>query len=225
MHIIKLNFFYNYKYTKYISLMSKFQYQISFFRHGGFYFNPNAWDRILQFLGIGKYYEHWRIGKIYVRSDLKFGPSFLIHWWDHSDSHYMVKQNFRINTFYRLIKKTAKSITFCPILCVHEKDVKNGMELFGTHCNYRFSDDNANRNPIGKKIILKNTPQIPEGYGLYEERHYYYKRTHHYTDKQWKRRPKNNFLRKKKPEKKTVSGRSGHSGRYGTTFGDILKLK
>ena len=207
--------------------MSKFQYQISFSRHGGFYFNSNVWDRILQFLGIGKYYEHWRIGKIYVRSDMKFGPSTKIHWWDYSDGHYLVKQNFIINTFYRLIKKTAKSITFCPILCVHEKDVKNGMKLLGIHCHYRFVDESVSRNPIGKKIILKNRPQIPEGYGLYEERHYFYKRTHHYTDKQWKNKPKNNFLRKKKPEsgKNTVSGRSGHSGRYGTTFGAILKLK
>ena len=220
--------------------MTKFQYQISFFRHGGFYFNPNVWDRILQFLGIGKYYEHWRIGKIYVRSDLKFGPSSKIHGdqyiyedtpnsydYDYAnvDSICMVKQNFRINTFYRLIKKSAKSITFCPILCVHEKDVKNGMKLLGIHRHYRFADESTSRNPIGKKIILKNTPQIPEGYGLYEERHYYWKRTHHYTDKQWKNKPKNNFLRKKKPGKNTVSGRSGHSGRYGTTFGDILKLK
>ena len=218
--------------------MTKFQYQISFFRHGGFYFNPNVWDRILQFLGIGKYYEHWRIGKIYVRSDMNFGPSTKIHGDqyvyyepifedDYScvDQICMVKQNFRINTFYRLIKKSAKSITFCPILCVHEKDVKNGMKLLGIHRHYRFADESTSRNPIGKKIILKNTPQIPEGYGLYEERHYYWKRTHHYTDKQWKNKPKNNFLRKKKPGKNTVSGRSGHSGRYGTTFGDILKLK
>lgn len=220
--------------------MTKFQYQISFFRHGGFYFNLNVWDRILQFLGIGKYYEHWRIGKIYVRSDMKFGPSTKIQGDqyvysepifedDYScvDQICMVKQNFRINTFYRLIKKSAKSITFCPILCVHEKDVKNGMKLLGIHRNYRFADGNSSRNPIGKKIILKNTPQIPEGYGLYEERHYYWKRTHHYTDKQWKNKPKNNFLRKKKPEsgKNTVSGRSGHCGIYGTTFGVILKLK
>ena len=198
---------------KYILSMSKFQYQISFSRHGGFYFNSNVWDRILQFLGIGKYHEHWKIGKIYVRSDLKFGPSTKIHGdqyiyentinsydYDYAnvDSICTVKQNFRINTFYRLVKKTAKSITFCPILCVHEKDVKNGMKLLGIHRHYRFADDNANRNPIGKKIILKNTPQIPEGYGLYEERHYYFKRTHHYTDKQWKNKPKNNFLRKKK---------------------------
>ena len=221
--------------------MFKSQQQISFIRYGGYYYTDILWDRILQFLGIGKYHDHWKIGKIYVRSDLKFGPSTKIHgdqyvYEDTIDSHddyayvgsvCMVKQNFRINTFYRLIKKTAKSITFCPILCVHEKDVKNGMKLLGVHRHYRFADDNTNRNPIGKKIILKNTPQIPEGYGLYEERHYYYKRTHHYTDKQWKNKPKNNLLRKKKPEsgKKTVSGRSGRSGRYGTTFGSVLKLK
>ena len=220
--------------------MPKFQHQISFIRNGGYYYTDILWDRILHFLGIGKYHEHWRIGKIYVRSDLKFGPSSKIHGdqyiyedtpnsydYDYAnvDSICMVKQNFRINTFYRLIKKSAKSITFCPILCVHEKDVKNGMKLLGIHRHYRFADESTSRNPIGKKIILKNTPQIPEGYGLYEERHYYWKRTHHYTDKQWKNKPKNNLYRKKKPCKNTVSGRSGHRGIYGTTFGDILKLK
>jgi len=223
--------------------MFKSQQQISFIRYGGYYYTDILWDRILQFLGIGKYHDHWKIGKIYVRSDIKFGSSTKIHGdlvyeepvayndddvdYAHTNSTCLVRQNFIINTFYRLIKKTPKSITFRPILCVHEKDVKNGMKLLGIHRHYRFADESTSRNPIGKKIILKNTPQIPEGYGLYEERHYYFKRTHHYTDKQWKNKPKNNFLRKKKPEsgKKTISGRSGRSGRYGTTFGVILKLK
>jgi len=211
--------------------MSQSQQQISFTRYGGYYYTDILWDRILQFLGIGKYHDHWKIGKIYVRSDLKFGPSTKIHgtaftaaknWWR---GQRLIIQNFIINKFYRLVKKTEKTVTFCPILCVHEKDVKNGMKLLGIHRHFRFADESTSRNPIGKKIILKNKPQIPEGYGLYEERHYYFKRTHHYTDKQWKNKPKNNFYRKKKPCKNTVSGRSGHRGIYGTTFGDILKLK
>ena len=205
--------------------MSKFQYQISFSRHGGFYFTSNVWDSILQFLGIGKYYEHWRIGKIYVRSDMKFGPSTKIHgtaftaetnWWR---GQRLIRQNFIINKFYRLKKKTCKMLVFAPILCVHEKDVKNGMDLLGVHCNYRFSDEINNRNPISEKIILKNTPQIPEGYGLYEERNYYYRRMNDETDRQFKSRTKNNFFRKKKPK-------FGNNIKLGsTTFGDILKLK
>ncbi len=110
-------------------------------------------------------------------------------------------------------------LVFAPILCVHEKDVKNGMDLLGVHCNYRFSDEINNRNPISEKIILKNTPQIPEGYGLYEERNYYYRRMNDETDRQFKSRTKNNFFRKKKPK-------FGNNIKLGsTTFGDILKLK
>ena len=204
--------------------MSKFQYQISFSRHGGFYFNANVWDRILQFLGIGKYYEHWRIGKIYVRSDIKFGPStkkflsFTIETYNSWDSgaDRLVRQNFIINKFYRLVKKTEKTMSFSPILCVHEKDVKNGVELLGIHCNYRFADKSTSRNPIGKKIILKTS--LPEGYGLYEERNYYYKRMINETDRQFKSRTKNNFFRKKKPK-------SGNTIKLfnKTTIGDVLK--
>jgi len=172
----------------------------------------------------GKYYDHWKIGKIYVRSDLKFGPStktFLsitettYNSWD-SGADRLVRQNFIINKFYRLVKKTAKTITFCPILCVHEKDVKNGMELLQIHCNYRFADKSTSRNPIGKKIILKNS--LPEGYGLYEERNYYYKRMINETDRQFKSRTKNNFFSKKKPK-------SGNTIKLfnKTTIGDILK--
>ena len=204
--------------------MSKYQYEISLIRYGGFYYNYIVWDRILQFLGIGKYYDHWKIGKIYVRSDLKFGPStktFLsitettYNSWD-SGADRLVRQNFIINKFYRLVKKTAKTITFCPILCVHEKDVKNGMELLQIHCNYRFADKSTSRNPIGKKIILKNS--LPEGYGLYEERNYYYKRMINETDRQFKSRTKNNFFSKKKPK-------SGNTIKLfnKTTIGDILK--
>ena len=205
--------------------MSNFQQQISFARYGGYYYTDILWDRILQFLGIGKYHEHWKIGKIYVRSDLKFGPSTKIHgtvitaetnWWR---GQRLIRQNFIINKFYRLKKKTCKMLVFAPILCVHEKDVKNGMDLLGVHCNYRFSDEINNRNPISEKIILKNTPQIPEGYGLYEERNYYYRRMNDETDRQFKSRTKNNFFRKKKPK-------FGNNIKLGsTTFGDILKLK
>ena len=178
--------------------MSKYQYEISLIRYGGFYYNYIVWDRILQFLGIGKY-DHWKIDKIYVRSDLKFGPStkkFLSSTPNRGQR--LIRQNFIINKFYRLVKKTAKTITFCPILCVHEKDVKNGMDLLQIHCNFRFADKSTSRNPIGKKIILKNS--LPEGYGLYEERNYYYRRTNDETDRQFKSRTKNNFFRKKKPK-------------------------
>ena len=210
--------------------MHKFQYQISFSRHSGFYFNSNVWDRILQFLGIGKYNNHWKIGQIYVPSDMKFGPSTKIHCtaWLFPHGGQRIKQNFRINTFYRLLKKTEKTMTFSPILCVHEKDVKNGMELLGIHRNYRFSDKSTSRNPIGKKIILKNS--LPEGYGLYEERNYYYKRGHNETDHQFKSRTKNNFFRKKKPKSRWYydNGCRRHSGNtikfYNkTTLGSILK--
>jgi len=71
------------------------------------------------------------------------------------------------------------------------------MKLLGFHRNYRFVEDNDNRNPIGKKIILKNKPQIPEGYGLYEERNYYYRRYKNETDRSFKSRAKNNFFHKK----------------------------
>ena len=204
--------------------MDKSQQQISFARYGGYYYTDILWDRILQLLGIGKYYDHWKIGKIYVRSDLKFGPSMNICgnslFYEKTTQFMKVRQNFNINTFYRLIKKTEKTITFCPILCVHEKDVKNGMKLLGIHRNYRFAEDNDNRNPIGKKIILKNKPQIPEGYGLYEERNYYYRRYKNETDRSFKSRAKNNFFHKKKPK-------SGTNVKLGTstTFGNILKLK
>ena len=108
-------------------------------------------------------------------------------------------------------------LVFAPILCVHEKDVKNGMDLLGVHCNYRFSDEINNRNPIGEKIILKNSTQIPEGYGLYEERNYYYRQMNADTDRQFKSRTKNNFFRKKKPK-------SGNNVKLGSiTFGDVLK--
>ena len=200
--------------------MSKYQYEISLIRHGGFYFNTNVWDRILQFLGIGKYYDHWKIGEIYVRSDLKFGPStktFLsftvatYNSWD-SDWRRLVRQNFIINNFYRLVKKTEKTMTFSPILCVHEKDVKNGMELLQIHCNYRFADKSTSRNPIGKKIIFKKS--LPEGYGLYEVRNYNYKRMNDETDRQFKSRTKNNFFRKKKPKSRWYydNGCRRHSG-------------
>jgi len=203
--------------------MDKSQQQISFARYGGYYYTDNLWDRILQFLGIGKYYEHWIIGKIYVRSDLKFGPSMKIcgnsFFYEKTTQFMKVRQNFNINTFYRLKKKTCKMLVFAPILCVHKKDVKNGMKLLGIHRNYRFAEDNDNRNPIGRKIILKNAPQIPEGYGLYEERNYYYRRSEGDTDRTFKSRRKNNFFRKKKPK-------IGNNVKLGSiTFGDILKLK
>ena len=214
--------------------MFKFQYQISFFRHGGFYFNPNVWDRILQFLGIGKYNNHWKIGQIYVSSDMNFGPSTKIHgtaftaatnWWR---GQRLIRQNFIINKFYRLVKKTEKTMTFSPILCVHEKDVKNGMDLLQIHCNYRFADKSTSRNPIGKKIILKNS--LPEGYGLYEERNYYYRRMNDETDRQFKSRTKNNFIRKKKPKSRWYydNGCRRHSGNTmklfnKTTLGAVLK--
>ena len=79
-------------------------------------------------------------------------------------------------------------LVFAPNLCVHKKDVKNGMKLLGIHRNYRYAEDNDNRNPIGRKIILKKRPQIPEGYGLYEERNYYYRRYKDETDRSFKSR-------------------------------------
>jgi hypothetical protein len=203
--------------------MSKSQQQISFNLYNGYYYTEILWDRISQFLGIGKYYEPWKIGKIYVRSDLKFGPSMKIcgnsFFYEKTTQFMKVRQNFNINTFYRLKKKTCKMLVFAPILCVHEKDVKNGMKLLGIHRNYRFAEDNDNRNPIGRKIILKNRPQIPEGYGLYEERNYYYMRIRNETDRQFKSRKENNFFRKKKPK-------SGNNVKLESiTFGDVLKLK
>jgi len=170
--------------------MSKYQYEISFARYGGFYYNYIVWDRILQLLGIGKHYvPEWVIGRIYVPSDVKFAPSTrysLTDGW---------KQNFTTNTFWRLIKKTEKMITFSPILCIHEDDVENGEKILGIHRNLRFSDKNPSRNPIGEKINLKS--QIPEGFDLYEERNYYYKRHGTETDRTFKSRTKNNFFRKK----------------------------
>ena len=202
--------------------MAKSQQQISFARYGGYYYTDILWDRILQFIGIGKYHDHWKIGKIYVRSDLKFGPSMNICgnslFYEKTTQFMKVRQNFNINTFYRLKKKTCKMLVFAPILCVHKKDVKNGMKLLGIHRNYRYAEDNDNRNPIGRKIILKKRPQIPEGYGLYEERNYYYRRYKDETDRSFKSRSKNNFFHKKLP--------SGNNIKLGSiTFGDVLKLK
>jgi hypothetical protein len=173
--------------------MSKYQYEISFARYGGFYYNYIVWDRILQLLGIGKHYvPEWVIGRIYIQSDVKFAPSTrysLTDGW---------KQNFTTNTFWRLIKKTEKMITFSPILCIHDDDVENGEKILQIHRNYRFADENPSRNPIGEKINLKHIPQIPEGFGLYEERNYYYMRHGDETDRTFKSRTKNNFFRKKK---------------------------
>jgi hypothetical protein len=173
--------------------MSKYQYQISIARYGGLYYNYIVWDRILQLLGVGKHYvPEWRIGRIYVPSDVKFAPSTrysLTDGW---------KQNFTTNTFWRLIKKTEKMITFSPILCIHDDDVENGEKILQIHRNYRFADENPSRNPIGEKINLKHIPQIPEGFGLYEERNYYYMRHGDETDRTFKSRTKNNFFRKKK---------------------------
>jgi len=175
--------------------MLKYQYQISIARYGGFYYNYIVWGRILQFLGVGTHNIKWRIGRIYVQSDVKFDPAPETNGWLH---RYGWKQNFTTNTFWRLIKKTEKMITFSPILCIHEDDVENGEKILGIHRNLRFSDKNPSRNPIGEKINLKHAPQIPEGFGLYAERNYYYKRMDDETDRTFKSRTKNNFFRKKK---------------------------
>ena len=173
--------------------MSKYQYQISIARYGGLYYNYIVWDRILQLLGVGKHYApEWCIGRIYVQSNVKFAPSTrhsIYEGW---------RQNFTTNTFWRLIKKTEKMITFSPILCIHDDDVENGEKILQIHRNYRFADENPSRNPIGEKINLKHIPQIPEGFGLYEERNYYYMRHGGETDRTFKSRTKNNFFRKKK---------------------------
>ena len=170
--------------------MSKYQYQISIARYGGLYYNYIVWDRILQLLGVGKHYApEWCIGRIYVQSNVKFAPSTrhsIYEGW---------RQNFTTNTFWRLIKKTEKMITFSPILCIHDDDVENGEKILGVHRNYRFADENPSRNPIGEKLNIN--PQIPEGFGLYEERNYYYKRGNE-TDRTFKSRTKNNYLHKKK---------------------------
>jgi len=171
--------------------MPKSQQQISFIRYGGYYYTTLLWDSILQFLGIGKYHTHWKIGKIYVRSDMKFGPSTNVYHVQH----------FTLTTMYRLIKMTKRMLSFAPILCVHDDDVENGEKIFRIHCNYRFADRKSGRNPIGEKINLKMKNQIPEGYGLYEERNYYYQRIDGETDRTFKSRKKNNFVRKKKPKK------------------------
>ena len=177
--------------------MTKSQQQISFIRYGGYYYTPLLWENILQFLGIGKYYNHWKIGKIYVPSDMKFGPSTKVYRMN----NITCRQYFNINTLYRLIKITAKMLSFAPILCVHDDDVKNGEKIKQIHCNYRFADENTSRNPIGEKINLKMKTQIPVGYSLYEERNYYYRRMNDETDRAFKSRKKNNFVRKKKPKK------------------------
>jgi len=184
--------------------MPKYNYEISFTRYGGFYYNYIVWDRILQLLGIGKHYvPEWVIGRIYIPSDVKFDPSTRCFeanttkvYFNRKDG--LSRQNFTTNTFWRLIKKTEKMITFSPILCIHEDDVENGEKIVGIHRNIRFSDKNPSRNPIGEKINLKHIPQIPEGFGLYEERNYYYMRHGTETDRTFKSRTKNNFFRKKK---------------------------
>jgi hypothetical protein len=108
-------------------------------------------------------------------------------------------------------------LSFAPILCVHDDDVENGEKILGVHCNYRFGDGNASRNPIGEKINLKT--QIPEGYGLYEERNYYYRRMTDETDRVFKSRAKNNHYRKKKPKCGVLTIKLSSK----TTLGDVLK--
>ena len=203
--------------------MSRYQYEISFARYGGFYYNYIVWDRILQFLGVGKYYAtDWIVGRIYVPSDMKLEPS--TRWWvppQTPGQPYtgMCKPNFTFNIFWCLKKKTEKMLTFQPLLCVHDDDVEIGEKMLRVHHNHRFADKNHIRNPIGEKLNIN--PQIPEGFGLYEVRNYYYKRRDGETDRRFKSRTKNNFFRKKK--KASLKFRGG--GKMRLNMNALLKLK
>ena len=187
-------------------------------RYGGFNYNYIVWDRILQLLGVGKHYvPEWRIGRIYIQSNVRFDQSTrysLTDGW---------RQNFTINTFWCLKKKTEKFLTFSPILCIHDDDLENGEKIVGVHCNYRFADENPSRNPIGKKININ--PQIPEGFGLYEERNYYYKRGDDETDRAFKSRTKNNFFRKKKKAMFKIWSIYWSDIECGCTFKIKIKIK
>ena len=181
--------------------MSKSQQQISFLRYDGYYYTDLLWDNILQFLGIGKYYSpNWVVGRIYIPNGV-----FHQHSW---------------KKFYRLSKMTKTSLYFKSIICVRDNLTADGEKICGIHCNFRFSDGGTNRNPIGEKIIMKNQPQIPDGYSLHKMRDYYYKRLSNETDRQFANRQKC-IIRKKK--KNTIK-----LNKYGSntiSIGDRLKLK
>ena len=181
--------------------MSKSQQQISFIRYGGYYYTNLIWDNILQFLGIGKYYSpNWVVGGIYIPNGI-----FHQHSW---------------KKFYRLSRMTKTSLYFNPIICVRDNLTTDGEKICGIHSNFRFRDGGANRNPIGEKIIMKNQPQIPDGYSLHKIRDYYYKRLNDETDRQFANRQKC-IIRKKKQNTIKLN-------KYGSntiSIGDRLKLK
>lgn len=182
--------------------MSKYQQQISFLRYDGYYYTDLLWDNILQFLGIGKYYspKHWVVGRIYI-------PNGVFH------------QN-RWTKLYRLSKMTKTSLYFKPIICVRDNLIEDGEKICGIHCNFRFRDGDANRNPIGEKIIMKNQPQIPDGYSLHKMRDYYYKRLGNETDRQFANRQKCIIRKKKKNIIKLCK-----YGNNTISFDGLLKLK
>jgi hypothetical protein len=182
--------------------MTKSQQQISFLRYGGYYYTALLWDNILQFLGIGKYYSpDWVVGRIYI-------PNFFL------------ATDWRWKKLYRLIRMTKTSLYFKPIMCVRDNLIADGEKMCGIHRNFRFRDGDANRNPIGEKIIMKNQPQIPDGYSLYKMRVYYYKRLDGETDKQFTNRQKG-IIRKKK---KHIIKLSKYGGRS-ISIDNLLKLK
>jgi len=171
-------------------------------KYNGFYYNHITWRSILHFLGVGKYYspQYWVVGGIYNPN----GSSTYYRW----------------KKFYSLIKMTKTSLYFKPIICVRDNLIANGEKMCGIHRNFRFSDGGASRNPIGEKIIMKNQPQIPDGYSLHKIRDYYYKRLDNETDRQFANRQKCIIIKKKKNTIKL--------NKYGSntiSIDDLLKLK
>ena len=174
-------------------------------KYNGFYYNHITWYRILQFLGVGKHYSpDWVVGRIYIPNGGYYPPHQPHRWFK----------------LYRLIRTTTTSLYFKPIICVRDNLTARGEQMCVIHCNFRFRDGGASRNPIGEKIILKNQPQIPDGYSLHKIRDYYYKRLDNETDRQFANRQKCIIIKKKKNTIKL--------NKYGSntiSIDDLLKLK
>ena len=157
----------------------------------------------MQFLGVGKHYSpDWVVGRIYI-------PKEKVPYND-----------WRWKKFYRLIRMTKTSLYFKPIMCVRDNLIADGEKIWRMHCNYCFHDGGASRNPIGEKIIMKNQPQIQDGFSLYKMRVYYYKRLINETDKQFTNRQKDIMRKKKKNTIKLFK-----YGGISISVDDVLKLK
>ena len=172
-------------------------------KYNGFYYNHISWYRILQFLGVGKHYSpDWVVGRIYI-------PTEKVPYND-----------WRWKKFYRLIRMTKTSLYFKPIMCVRDNLIADGEKIWRMSPNYCFHDGCVSRNPIGEKIIMKNQPQIQDGYSLYKMRVYYYKRFLNEKDKRFANRQKDIMRKKKKHSIKLDYG--GYSI---ISVNDVLKLK